>query len=56
MKVGYKPSASGQFIGGNIQKVKLNGSKAKAYLSKHKHHTTKHHKAKKIAKYKLDKK
>ena len=33
-----------------------NGYKAKAPLSKHKHHTTKHHKAKKIAKYKLDKK
>jgi YVTN family beta-propeller protein len=34
--VRHQPVAFGQFIGGNIQKAKLNGTKAKASLSKHK--------------------
>jgi hypothetical protein len=38
--VGLHPVAFGQFIGGNIQKAKFNGSKAKASLSKHKQKTT----------------
>ena len=43
--VGSRPVAFGQFIGGNIQKTKLNGSKAKASLSKHKQKNhSKHHK------------
>ena len=42
------PSTFGKFIGGNIQKNKLNGSKAKASLSKHKQKNhSKHHKAEK---------
>jgi len=36
VKVGYLPSAFGKFIGGNIQKAKLNGFKAEVSLSKHK--------------------
>ena len=35
-----QPVAFGQFIGGNIQKAKLNSSKAKASLSKHKQKIT----------------
>jgi len=38
--VGLHPVAFRQFIGGNIQKAKFNGSKAKASLSKHKQKTT----------------
>ena len=34
--VGSKPVSIEQLIGGNIQKAKLNGSKAKASLSMHK--------------------
>jgi YVTN family beta-propeller protein len=34
--VGSHPIAIGQFIGDKIQKAKLNGSKVKASLSKHK--------------------
>jgi YVTN family beta-propeller protein len=44
------PSTFGKFIGGNIQKAKLNGSKAKASFSKYKDkqkNHSKHHKAKK---------
>jgi DNA-binding beta-propeller fold protein YncE len=42
--VGPRPVAIGQFIGGNIQKAKLNGSKVKASLSKHKqkNHSKRH--------------
>jgi YVTN family beta-propeller protein len=48
VKVGYRPSAFGKFIGDNIQKDKLNGSKAKASLSKHKQKNhSKHHKTEK---------
>ncbi len=48
VKVGYSPSAFGKFIGDNIQKDKLNGSKAKASLSKHKQKNhSKHHKTEK---------
>ena len=47
----------GKFIGGNIQKAKLNGSKAKASMSKHKQKNhSKHYKQKKIIKCKVDKK
>jgi YVTN family beta-propeller protein len=43
--IGSSPVAIRQFIGGNIQKVKVNGAKTKAYLSKHKHKKhSKHHK------------
>ena len=45
--VGSNSIAFGQFIGGNIQKAKLSGSKAKASLSKHKQkHHSKYHKVK----------
>ena len=38
----------GKFIGGNIQKAKFNGSKAKASMSKHKQKNhSKHYKAEK---------
>jgi YVTN family beta-propeller protein len=46
--VGSNPIAIGQFIGGNIQKAKLNSSKTKASLSKHKQKNhSKHHKTEK---------
>ena len=47
--------AFGQFIGDKIQKAKLNGTKAKASLSKHKQKNhSKHHKTEKITKCKVD--
>jgi YVTN family beta-propeller protein len=57
VNVGSRPVAFGQFIGGNIQKAKLNGSKAKASMSKHKQKTTpKTITQKKITNCKVDKK
>jgi YVTN family beta-propeller protein len=56
VKVGYLPNAFGKFIGGNIQKAKLNGSKAEASLSKHKQKNhSKYNKAEKITNCKVDK-